>query len=302
MANVQKLKPAYRSTALLFLMCVAIWGTTWFAITFQVESVAPEVAVFHRFALASLLLFAWCTLRGMTLRFNASQHIALALQGSLMLGVSYIFVYYAETRIVSGLVAVGFSISPLVNMIGARLAFGTPMSKRVGLGGVLGAIGIAIIFQPELAALRGSGEAAKGIAFTMLAVLTSAAGSLVASRNARRHLPVQPALAWGMLYGAGVNAVLAFVTGKSFALPIDAEYVLSLLYLALFGSVIAFGGYLVLLHRIGAARTGYIGVLVPIVALAVSTAFEGYAWTSRASIGVALCLAGNLLVVGMRRR
>lgn len=287
----------HRSTAALYLMCVAIWGTTWLAITFQIDAAPPEAAVVHRFLLAALVLFAWCRWRGLRLRYDLRQHRALAAQGMLMLGVSYVFVYHAEMRVVSGLVAVGFSASPLINMLGARIAYGTPMTWRVTLGGTLGLIGIGVIFHPELAGLRSGGETLSGVLFTALAVVTSAAGSLIASRNQARGIAVRPALAWASLYGAAVTLAVALAGGKSLALPVQPGYVAALVYLALFGSVIAFSGYLLLLQRIGAARAGYIGVMVPIVALVVSALFEDYAWTPATWAGVALSLAGNLLVL-----
>ena len=286
-----------RSTPALFALCVAIWGSTWLAITFQLGEVAPEASVCYRFLLASLLLFAWCGLRGLNLRFSRRQHGALATQGVLMFGVSYLFVYRAEALIVSGLVAVGFSLSPLVNMLLARLAFSVPMSGRVAFGSLLGIAGIAVLFAPELDGLRTDRRALTGAWYTMLAVITSAAGSVVASRNARIGLPVWPALAWGMLYGSACSLVAVLATGQQLRFAWSADYVASLLYLSVLGSVVAFSAYLTLLQRIGAARTGYLGVAIPVLALLLSTLFEGYTWQVETWIGVALAVAGNVVVL-----
>jgi len=290
------------STTALFILCVAIWGSTWLAITFQLGEVTPEASVLYRFLLASLLVFAWCALRRLNLRFSRRQHLALAFQGVFMFGVSYLFVYRAEALIVSGLVAVGFSASPLVNMLFARLALRVPMSRRVALGSLLGIAGIAILFAPELGALEFDAlgvdrRALTGACYTALAVVTSAAGSVVASRNARIGLPVWPALSWGMLYGSMCTLLVVLLTGKSLRFEWSAHYVVSLLYLAMLGSVIAFAAYLTLLQRIGAARAGYIGVAIPVLALLLSTLFEGYAWRMQTWIGVALAIAGNVAVL-----
>jgi drug/metabolite transporter (DMT)-like permease len=287
-------------TSALFALCVAVWGSTWLAITFQLGEVAPEASVCYRFALSSALLFAWCGLRGQGVRFSARQHGALVLQGVLMFGVSYLFVYRAESLIVSGLVAVGFSLSPLVNMLLARLAFDVPMSARVALGALLGIAGIVVLFAPEFGALGADRRALEGAWYVALAVATSAAGSVIASRNARIGLPVWPALAWGMLYGSACSLLAVLASGKQLAFSSAPGYIASLLYLSVLGSVVAFSAYMVLLQRIGAARTGYLGVAVPVIALVLSTLFEGYVWRSQTWIGVILAVIGNIVV--LRRR
>jgi len=289
--------PMTGSTAALFLLCVAIWGSTWLAITFQLGQVAAEASVVYRFFLASALLFAWCRLRRLNLRLSLRQHLALVLQGVFMFGISYPCVYRAETLVVSGLVAVGFSTSPLVNMLLARLAFAVPMSRRVALGSLVGIAGIAFLFAPELGAVRADRGVVAGVWYTALAVVTSAAGSVVASRNLHLGLPVWPALAWGMLYGSCAALLVVLLAGESLGFEWSAPYIASLLYLSVLGSVIAFSAYLTLLHRIGAARAGYIGVAVPIVALLLSTLFEGYTWHTETWIGMALAIAGNVIVL-----
>lgn len=281
----------------LFAACVAIWGSTWLAITFQLGQVSPEASVAYRFLLASVLLFAFCRLRGLKLAFTAGEHGWIALQGLFLFCVSYIFVYYAEQHVVSGLVAVGYSASPLLGMLGLRLFFGTPMTGRLALGSALGIAGIALVFWPEFGKLQDGGSAALGAVFTAISVLVSALGSMAAHRNHEAKIPVWQNMAWGMLYGAGFAVLWNFAAGKPFAFETTMPYLLSLAYLAVFGSVLAFGGYLTLLGRIGAARSGYIGVMVPIVALVISSAFEGYRWGLLTLVGIAVSIAGNVLVL-----
>jgi drug/metabolite transporter (DMT)-like permease len=285
------------STLRLFFACVAIWGSTWIAITFQLGHVAPEASVFYRFLLASLILFAYCRARGLPLRYDARQHAWIALLGVLMFSVSYIFVYRAEAHLVSGLVAVGYSASPMLGMLGMRIFFGTPMSARVALGAVLGMGGIALVFWPELAHFRGDGNTRLGALFTALSVIVSTLGSMVAHRNQQAHLPLWQTMAWGMLYGAGFSLAMALASGESLAFEATVPYVLSLIYLAILGSIVAFAGFLTLLKRIGAARAGYIGVMVPIVALVISAAFEGFRWQAITFVGIAISVAGNVLVL-----
>lgn len=289
--------PAARSDLALFLLCVAIWSSTWIAITFQLGRVEPEASVFYRFLLASILLFGWCRLRGLQLRFDVRQHLALAFQGTLMFGVSYLFVYRAETLVVSGLVALGFSATPLVNMLGARLAFRTPITRRIALGAGLGTIGILFVFAPEIATVSGDTRTLRGAWYTALAVLTSAAGSLSASRNARIGIRVEQAMAWGMLYGSACSLLATLLSGKSLGFEWSVPYLASLMYLAVFGSVIAFAAYLTLLHRIGPARTGYIGVAIPIVALVISALAEDFTWRWETCAGLVLAIAGNVIIL-----
>jgi drug/metabolite transporter (DMT)-like permease len=281
----------------LFAACVAIWGSTWLAITFQLGAVAPEASVFYRFLLASALLFAYCRARGLALAFSRRQHAWIAFQGLLMFSVSYVCVYYAEQHLVSGLVAVGYSASPLLNMLGMRLFFGTAMTARVALGAALGILGITLVFWPEFAHLRTDGNVAIGALFTAASVVLSALSNMAAHRNQQAGLPVWQTMAWGMLYGALSTLLLALALGRPLGFEATPAYALSLLYLSVFGSILAFGGFLTLLGRIGAARAGYIGVMVPIVALVISSVFEGYRWQLLALAGVAVSVAGNVIIL-----
>ena len=281
----------------LFAACVAIWSTTWIAITFQLGSVAPEVSVLYRFVLASLLLFAWCRAKGLTLAFGASQHAGMALQGVLAFSLNYVLTYYAQQSIVSGVVAVGYSASPLINLFLLRVLFGLPMSRRVALGGVLGLTGIVLVFWPEFARLEAGAATRAGVAYAAAAVFFSSLGSMAAHRNQAAGLPIWQTMAWGMLYGSVANLAIVLALGRPFAFDGSASYVLSLAYLVVFGSILAFGSFLHLLERVGAARAGYIGVIIPIVALGISSIFEGYRWTPLAIAGVAVSVAGNVIIL-----
>jgi drug/metabolite transporter (DMT)-like permease len=281
----------------LFTACVAIWGSTWLAITYQLGAVEPEASVTYRFLLASLLLFAYCRIRKLPLRYPAREHLWIALFGVLMFGASYICVYYAEQRIVSGLVAVGYSASPLLAMLGQRAFFGTPMTGKMAVGSVLGIVGITLVFWPAIAHFKAGESAAAGATFTVLAVLISTLGNMVAHRNHDAKIPVWQGMAWGMLYGAAFSALWTLAIGKGFAFLATPAYVLSLLYLVVFGSVLAFAAFLTLLGRIGAARSGYIGVMVPIVALVISALFEGFRWHALTWAGIAVSVAGNVIIL-----
>ena len=281
----------------LFALCVLVWGTTWYAITWQIAELAPEFGVALRFALAGATILAFAAWRGERLRFGAREHARFALQGAFMYGVSYVCVYHAEQHVVSGLVAVGYSASPLIVSLGARAAFGSPLSARFLAGGLIGLLGVTLIFWPEIARAPAGGGTALGALFTIGAVLLSAVGSLSASRNRHHGLPFWPALGLGMLWGALASTLLALALGRAFVLPGNAAWWLSLLYLALAGSVLTFACYLTLQDRLGPGPAGTIGVMTPLLALVVSLLFEGYRPAPLTFLGAALALAGNVAML-----
>ena len=289
------------SPAALFAIATLIWGSTWLAITFQLGVVEPEVSVVYRFALAAAILFVWCGARGERLRFQPRTHAWLALQGSTLFGLNYVGVYLAERYVASGLVAVAFSTLVFVVPIGARLAFGTPVLARVAVGALIGVVGIASMFLPELRAAAVGGTAALGIAFALGSTVIAAIGNLVTVRLQRDKVPTLSGTAWGMGYGALTAAALAWTGGSAWAFDLSFAYVASLLYLSVFGSIIAFGTYFKLIEHVGANRASFTAVAIPVVAMALSTMFEGYRWTTTAALGAALAFAGNYLALTAKR-
>ena len=285
----------------LYLVSVLIWGSTWLAITFQFGTVPPAVSVAYRFALAGLILLAWALLMGLRLRFSRSDHLWMALQGLLLFGVNYMCVYLAETEITSGLVAVAFSLLVILNIVFTRFFFGTPLKPSALIGAGLGIGGIVLVFLPEIVRGTGGRNPTLGILFALGGALSASLGNIVASRNHGRGLPVVQMNTFGMLYGALFVAVFALVTRQPFVFDWSPRYLLSLAYLAVFGSILAFGAFLVLLGRIGADRAGYITVAIPIVALLLSACFEGLRWNLSLALGILLCVAGNVAVLWGRR-
>ena len=281
----------------LFAICVLIWGTTWHAITYQLADVAPEYGVAIRFAIAGAAVLAFALWRGERIRFPARGHAALALQGSFLYGVSYVCVYHAERFVASGLVAVGYSASPLLTGLGAAALFGAAIGGRFITGGLLGLAGVALIFWPEIVGPTDGERGALGTMFTIVSVMLSAVGSLAASRNRSIGIPLLPAMGFGMLYGAAAAAVVALLFGRSFVLPSAPSWWLSLLWLTLAGSVLAFACFLTLQDRLGPGPAATVGVMTPLLALLVSLAFEGYRPDLLTAVGAALAVAGNALML-----
>jgi drug/metabolite transporter (DMT)-like permease len=281
----------------LYLLSVLIWGSTWLAIKFQLGSVPPAVSVAWRFAVAALILMGYAWIKRLPLRFDARTHLWLVLQGLLLFGINYVLVYVSEQSLTSGLVALIFSLVTFYNILGLRLFFSVPVKPTALSGAILGVLGVALVFWPELANFSMSPARRVGVVCALFSAVFASLGNMTATRSHRQGLPVIQANAWAMLYGAIFVSVYAALDGQHFAFDGSLPYIASLLYLALFGSVIAFVAYLTLLGRIGADRAGYTGVAIPIVALALSTFFEDLRWDAAMTAGIALCVAGNVLVL-----
>ena len=279
----------------LYAVTVFIWGSTWLGIKFQLGEVDPLVSVIYRFCLASALLFAWCGLRDLNMRFALRDHLFIALQGTCLFAVNYWLFYLAEVHLTSGIVAVMFSTIVFWNIFNGRLFLKTPLRANVIGGAVLGIVGICLVFWPELSGFSLVDDGFRGFVLSMAATLLASFGNILSSRNQRHGLPVVQTNAFGMAYGTLLMLLVALIAGKPFSIDPSAPYILSLLYLALFGSVIAFGCYLTLVGSIGADRASYATLLFPIIALIISTVYEGYQWSLPAVAGVAVILAGNAL-------
>jgi drug/metabolite transporter (DMT)-like permease len=284
----------------LYLAAVLIWGSTWLVITFQLGTVPPEVSVAYRFALAGVMLLLWAVVRKLRLKFSVREHGWMALQGGLLFGLNYVCVYLAESQISSGLVAVIFSLITFLNIAGTRLFFKTLIRSTTVIAALLGVGGVALIFLPELRRPAQGGEAVLGVIFSLVGTISACAGNLISARNQRRGLPVVQLNTFGMLYGATFVALYAAMLGRDFVFDSSLRYVLSLGYLALFGSVLAFGAYLTLVGRIGADCAGYTGAAIPIVALLLSMGFEDLRLGTPEVIGISLCVGGNILVLRKR--
>jgi drug/metabolite transporter (DMT)-like permease len=286
----------------LYTTTVLIWGSTWIVITYQLGDVHPVLSVAYRFTLASLFLLVFCLLRRINLRFTRRQHLFFALQGTFLFSLNYLFVYLAELRLTSGLVAVIFSTLVFMNILIGAIFLGTPVRRNVVVGALIGLVGISLVFWPELGAFNLQDRGFVGLLLSLGGTFFASSGNILAARNQREGLPVVQANAFGMGYGALLMFAFALISGTPFRFEVTPAYISSLFYLALFGSVVAFGAYLTLLGRVGADRAAYASLLFPLVALGLSTLLEGYRWSVPALTGVALVLFGNLLVLYRRRK
>jgi drug/metabolite transporter (DMT)-like permease len=289
------------TTVGLYVATVFLWGTSWIAIHWQLGTVAPEVSVLWRFVVAAALMTLWAVLSGVSLRFSPSDHARFAAVGLTLFSTNFLCFYYSGRTIPSGLLAVVFSLASVVNLGLGRLLFGQRVEARAALAGLAGVTGVALMFWPQLAGQSFDARAALGLALSLAGTLSFCIGNQLSASTQRSGVPVIAGTTWGMIYGACILALFVLMRDAPVTIEWTPRYLLSLLWLGAAASVAGFVCYLTLVGRIGTARAGYVTVLFPVVALAISTVFEGYHWTAMAVAGLALVLAGNALILSGRR-
>jgi len=285
------------NNSILYTITVVIWGSTWLAIEYQLGVVEPEVSIAYRYAAAALVLFAWCRFRGLSLRFSVKEHAYFVLLGLLLFCLNYIFAYRAQVHITSALAAIAFSTMLWMNIILSRIFFGTRVTIYVLAGALLGIVGIVVLFAPQIESIAVTDSMFFGSVLALGGALTASFGNMLSQSAQKRRLPVVETNTWGMFYGAILTSFVALASGHEFNFDATFTYISSLAYLAIFGSVIAFGAYLTLLGRIGAHKAGYVTVMFPVVAVILSVVFEGMRLTGTIVTGAALVLLGNLLIL-----
>lgn len=287
---------------LAFFGCVLIWGSTWYAIELQLGVVPKEWSLVYRFGLASLVLFAICFIRKERLRIRLQNHLWMAITGMTLFSTGYVFTYWGTEYLTSGLVAVTFSMLSFLNIVNARIFLGNPITPSTIGAALIGIAGLVLIFMPEITVLTLEDDTTLGVALCLTATVMASIGNVSAGAASTRSVPVLSFNAWSIGYGALTNLVFALASGKPIAFDPHAPYVLSLLYLSIVGTVIAFTMYIWLIGKIGVGRAAYMAVMVPVVALVISTFMEGFVWTIEAAVGLALVVAGNVLMINRKAK
>jgi drug/metabolite transporter (DMT)-like permease len=281
----------------LYAMVVLIWGSTWAAIPYQLGVVAEELSVAYRFGLGSLILFVYAAISGRQLHIPRNIYPFVMIMGAMMFSAGYLFIYYGAAHITSGLVAVVFSLIVVSNAFYERIFFATRIESRMLLATALGVAGMALMFWPEVSAFSFQDETITGILLILTSVFLGSFGTMAAIVCTRQQLPVVTVNAHAMAWGALTSFTVAMILGRPINFSFAPSYLISLAYLSVFGSAIAFGCFLALLRLIGSARAAYTSVLFPIVALLISTLFEDYRWSIPAFAGIALIISGNWLAL-----
>lgn len=282
--------------ALLYSLVVVIWGTTWIAIYLQQGPVAAPVSIFWRFAVASAVMIAILLASGKLRRLSGRDHLFCLLQGGCVFCFNFWCFYTAAAWINTGLESVIFSMAVLFNAVNSFVFFGQKPPRRFYLAAGLGLTGIVTLFWQDLMNSGLNHSLLLGIGLSALGTYGFSLGNMISLRHQKKGLQVLTTNSWAMLYGTLLIAAIAVMRGDSFTPQWTFSYLSALLYLAIFGSVIAFGAYFTLVGRIGPSKAAYSTLLFPLVALTLSTLYEGYVWQANAVAGLVLILLGNLVM------
>jgi drug/metabolite transporter (DMT)-like permease len=288
------------SNITLFLTSAIIWGTTWIMITFQLGEVEPMVSVVYRFFIACLILLGYCFLKKKAFKFTLQEHALILVQGLLLFGFNYWLTYIGITKINSALAAILSTSIVYMNVVFARIFLGDKIKPEVLIGATIGIIGIVLIFMPEVEFNNNNNDNNiwSGVAIVLAASIFASLGNIFSAKTQRKNIPIVQANTLGMGYAAILLTIIALLSGYSFNFEMSLSYLGSLLYLALFGSVIAFGAFLTLIGRVGPDKAGYVTLVYPVIAMIVSSIFEAYHWSLLGLFGLLIILLGNFIAMG----
>ncbi len=281
-----------------FASCSIIWGLTWIAIQYQFHAVNSNVAVFYRFITASLLLFIFCKIGKVSLKYTKKDHINFAAQGFFMFFLNYQMTYWASHLAPSALVALAFTALIYFNLFGGKIFLNLPIEKKVLWGALVSFIGMSFVTVGEMTDITIQATSALGFGISLIATISASAGNLIAMQSRKQKIPIAANNAWGMLYGCLFSLILCLVYQRSFVITqFDTPFILSFFYLTVFGTIISFGAYLKLIERMGPAKAAFTSVISPVIALTTSVYFENLHISFILGLGIFLCLLGNLLAL-----
>ena len=281
----------------LYIITVVIWGSTWIAISYQLGEIAAEVSLVYRFALAAGIVFIYCHIKKLNLHFCLKQHLLFLLFGLTLFSYNYYFLYSAQQYINSALTCIAFSLILFFNIFNARIWYKTKISQQTYIGGLIGLVGITTLFWPQINHIELGAQTLTGLGICLIGTFVASIGNMISIKNQQLKLPLMPSIAWGMFYGTGIMIVTALAQGKSFTISLTTSYLVSLIYLSVFGSVIGFASYLTLLNRIGTHKASYATIMFPAVAVVISTFVENFSWSSYTVVGLIFIILGNLVVL-----
>ncbi|KZN60317.1 DMT family transporter [Pseudoalteromonas luteoviolacea] len=283
---------------LLYIITVLIWGSTWLAIEFQLGQVNEVVSLFYRFAISALCMWAFVIWRKLPMmQFKLVDHGFFILLAVGNFGLNYLLLYWAQGSLTSAMASIAFSFMLVLNILNTRLFFAKPIAVKTYFGALLGVSGIIALFWQDLSAASFSSATFVGLVLALSGTFVASLGNMVSIRNSNQAIGVLEGNAWGMLYSSILLGLYVLFSSQSFTVQANTSYWISLLYLAIFGTVIAFACYFSLLKNIGPERASYIIVLFPVVAVLLSTWFEGFTWQLNTFFGFGLICLGNLLVL-----
>ena len=280
----------------LYTITVIVWGLSWHAMLYQV-GVAPELSIAYRFLMAAAIMIVFCLLTRRRFVFRARDYGLMAVLGLFLFCTNYILFYYAAGYMTTGLLAVVFSMITVMNMVNAAILFGQKIEARVAIAAGFGLIGLALTFWSDIVGHEMNNRVLIGLGLSLLGTLSASLGNMASIALGRRGIGVVESNTVSMSIGAVASFLFAMLHGAPLVYNPAPSYTITLLFLALFATVIGFGAFLTLARRIGAARAAYSSVLFPILALALSAWFENYHPQPEAILGVALILIGNVFAL-----
>lgn len=284
-----------------FGIVTLIWGSTWLVITGQLGVVPPTWSVTYRFLVGGIAMLAWAAWSRQPLWLDARGMGFAALLGLMQFVLNFNFVYRAEMHVTSGLVAVVFALLLVPNAILSRIFLGQRMGRQLLVGSVVAVTGVALLFVHELRRdPAGAGEVYYGIGLTLIGVLCASTANIMQATETSKRYPMATTIAWAMLLGAAMDGAFAWVTTGPPVFEWTTTYIAGVLYLGIVASAVAFPLYFGIIRVIGPAKAAYSSVLIPVIAMLLSTIFEGYRWSLLAGAGAAL--AGVGLVVALKAR
>lgn len=284
-----------------FLIVSIVWGSTWFVIRDGIGTVPGPWSVTYRFIVATIGMFALTAIMRQPLKIDRQMMRWTVLLGLLQFSLNFNFVYAAEHHITSGLVAVIFALLIVPNAILAKYWLGRVIDMNFITGSAIAGVGVGLLMLQEYrVAPVGGGEVLLGLSLTLCGVVSASISNVLQVVPKVARFPTVTILAWSMLWGTVYNAAFAFVVSGPPLVDPRPEYLGGVLYLAIIGSVLTFPLYFKLIRDIGPGKAAYTGVLTPIIAMMLSTAFEDYRWSYLAIAGAVLAMIG--LLVAMRQR
>ena len=285
---------------ILFLVTLFCWSPTWYVIKFQLGYVDPLVSVFYRFLIASIIIFIYLIFKKKNLKFSLNYHIWFLFFGICLYSLNYVFFYLSNTYLISAFPAIVFSTVVIMNILGEGFYFKKKPSLKTLLGAIIGMIGIMIIFNDEVFNFSLTNGTHVGLFLALLGTFCASTGNMVHQRNLNNNFPLLPTIAFAMLYGSLITFIITQIRGTELLFEFTFSYIASLAYLSIVGSIFAFIFYLSLLERVGAGRAGYVGVVMPVLALLISTVFEGLEWQLDLIIGLPILILGAVLVINQK--
>lgn len=287
--------------ALYFAIITLIWGSTWLVIKTQLGVVPPSWSVAWRFLLGGSVMLGVCLATRRSLRIGWRGHGFAVLAAIMQFVLNFNLVYRAEQHLPSGLVALSFALLLVPNAILSALFLGQRTSLRFAIGSLIGLAGVGMMVARDLLT-PGADPAAilLGLALAIGGVLSASVANVMQASPLGRSLPLEGGLAWSMAYGGLFNAAVAWALAGPPVIDLSPAYLAGLAYLGVVASAVAFSLYYALIRGLGAGKAAYNGIVVPVVAMALSTVFEAYVWTPLALAGGALAMVG--LVVALRSR